>query len=236
MSVAQTVRIFIDNVDNGKLFTYDDIKSDKKSVIAIELSRLNKQGIVKRLSKGKYYKPKEGIFGKMVPSDGEVLKSYLSAPNTYITGLKAFNEMGLTTQVANVITIATQKQARRVKVKNLNIQFVTIKQNIKKEDVYLLRVLDAIESMKNIPDATVDEVLIYVKKFMKKLSSNEVRKITQYALKYRPKTKAILAAILESLAYNKEAQKIQSTLNPLSSYKVDVSENVLPNKAQWKIV
>ena len=35
MSVAQTVRSFIDNVDNGKLFTYDDIESDKKSVVKV---------------------------------------------------------------------------------------------------------------------------------------------------------------------------------------------------------
>jgi len=42
-------------------------------------------------------------------------------PNTYVTGLKAFNEMGLATQVPNVITIATEKQPRRVKIKNMEI-------------------------------------------------------------------------------------------------------------------
>ena len=236
MSVAQVVRSFIDNVENGTLFSYADIASDKKSVIAIELSRLNKQGIVKRLSKGKYYKPKEGFFGEVAPSDTEVLKSYLSAPNTYITGLKAFNEMGLTSQVPHVITIATQKQARRVKIKNLTIQFVTIKQNIKKEDIYLLRVLDAIESMKTIPDTTKDEVVSYVKNFMQNLSSEEVNTMTQYTLKYRPKTKAIFGAILEILGYNEQAQQVQKLLNPLSNYKVDISTNILPNKAQWKIV
>jgi hypothetical protein len=236
MSVAQTVRRFIDNVDNGKLFTYDDIESDKKSVIAIELSRLNKQGVVKRLSKGKYYKPKEGFFGELAPSDTEILKSYLSAPNTYVTGLKAFNEMGLTTQVPNVITIAAEKQARRIKVKNLNIQYVRIKQKVKKEDIYLVRVLDAIESMKNIPDTTIEEVIRYSKKFIQNLPLGEVKKMTQYALKYRPKTKAVFAAILEMLDYNNESQTIKTTLNPLSNYKVGVSKNILPNKAQWKIV
>lgn len=236
MSVAQTVRSFIDNVENGKLFSYGDIKSDKKSVVAIELSRLNKQGIVKRLSKGKYYKPKQGVFGEIAPSDSEVLNSYLNAPNTYVTGLKAFNEMGLTTQVPNVITIATEMQSRRVKVKNLTIQFVPIKQKVKKEDIPLVRVLDAIESMKNIPDITPDEVVSYVKRYVQRISGKEVKKLTQYVLQYRPKTKAVFGAILEMLDYNKEAQKVQNTLNSLSSYKVGVSEKILPNKAQWKIV
>lgn len=144
--------------------------------------------------------------------------------------------MGLTTQIPHVITIATQKQARRVKIKNLTIQFVTIKQNIKKEDVYLLRVLDAIESMKLIPDTTKDEVVSYVKNFMQNLSRKEVKTMTRYALKYRPKTKAIFGAILEILGYKEQAQQIQELLNPLSSYKADISTNILPNKAQWKII
>jgi predicted transcriptional regulator of viral defense system len=91
MSVAQDVRDFIEKMDNGKLFSYEDIQNEKKSVVAIELSRLSKQGIVKRLSKGKYYKPKQGYFGEVPLSDNEVLKSYLAMPNTYVTGLKAFN-------------------------------------------------------------------------------------------------------------------------------------------------
>ncbi len=90
--------------------------------------------------------------------------------------------------------------------------------------------------MKNIPDTTADNVLLYVKNFMQKLSNREIQIMTQYTLKYRPKTKAIVGAILEMLDYNKEAQKIQKSLNSLSSYKTGISKNILPNKREWKIV
>jgi hypothetical protein len=236
MSVAQDVRDFIEKMDNGKLFSYEDIQNEKKSVVAIELSRLSKQGIVKRLSKGKYYKPKQGYFGEVPLSDNEVVKSYLAMPNTYVTGLKAFNEMGLTTQVPKVITIASEMQPRRVKIKNLEIQFVPIKQKINKRDIPLVRLLDALENINKIPDTTTENVIAYVKNSMMKLSKKEIKKISIYALKYRPKTKAILGALLELLGWDKEAKKLQETLNPLSSYKVGLSEDLLPNKKKWKII
>ena len=236
MSVAQDVRDFIEKMDNGKLFSYNDIQSEKKSVVAIELSRLSKKGILKRLSKGKYYKPKKGYFGEIPISDNEVLKSYLNMPNTYITGLKAFNEMGLTTQVPKVITIASDMQPRRVKIKNLEIQFVPIKQKIDKKDIPLVRLLDALENMNKIPDTKVENVILYAKNSMMKLSKKEINKLTEYTLKYRPKIKAILGALLELLGWDEEAQQLQDTLNPLSSYKVGISEDLLPNKKRWKII
>ena len=236
MSVAQDVRDFIEKMDSGKLFSYDDIDSEKKSVVAIELSRLSKQGIVKRLSKGKYYKPKQGYFGEIPISDNEVLKSYLDIPNTYITGLKAFNEIGLTTQMPKVITIASEMQPRRVKIKNLEIQFVPIKQQIDKKDIPLVRLLDALENMNKIPDTKAENVIAYAKNSMMKMSKKEIDKLSKYALKYRPKTKAILGALLELVGWNKEAKQLQDTLNPLSSYKVWVSEDLLPNKKRWKII
>ncbi len=236
MSVAQDVRDFIEKMENGKLFSYNDIQSEKKSVVAIELSRLSKKGIVKRLSKGKYYKPKKGYFGEIPISDNEVLKSYLNMPNTYITGLKAFNEMGLTTQVPKVITIASDMQPRRVKIKNLEIQFVPIKQKIDKKDIPLVRLLDALENMNKIPDTKVENVILYAKNSMIKLSKKEINQLTKYALKYRPKTKAILGALLELLGWDVEAQQLQDTLNPLSSYKVGIPEELLPNKKRWKII
>ncbi len=53
MSVAQETRNFIENIAPAKLFTYDDIPNKKKSAVAIELSRLYKEGVIKKVSKGR---------------------------------------------------------------------------------------------------------------------------------------------------------------------------------------
>ena len=51
MSVARVTRDFVESVEKAKLFTYEDIPSNNKQSVAIELSRLYKKGIIKKVSK-----------------------------------------------------------------------------------------------------------------------------------------------------------------------------------------
>ena len=118
MSVAKQIRNYIETVEEGKIFTYADLPVNNKAAAAPVLSRMESKGDIKRLSKGKYYKPKEGMFGELPPSDAEVLRSYMKEmENAYITGLKAFNSMGLTVQVPNVVSIAGSASVRKIQIK-----------------------------------------------------------------------------------------------------------------------
>lgn len=237
MSVAKTVRSFVDTVRLGEVFTYDDIPSNQTSAIAIELSRLNKQGIIQRISKGKYYKPKQGRFGKLPPSDEEVINSYLRSSKSkgYVTGLRAFNQMGLTTQVPNTITIASEGSAKKIKVKNINIEFVPLKQKVLKSETKFAQLLDALENIKKIPDTVPDDVVSYSKDYIAKLQRKEQGKIARLAQKYRPRTRAIVGALLKELGNWEDAFKLKETLNSMSTYKIGLSNDVLKDKANWKI-
>ena len=237
MSVAKTVRSFVDSIREGELFTYDDIPSSKKNVVAIELSRLSKQGIVKRISKGKYYKPKQGHFGELQPSDEEVIKSYLKSSKStgYITGLRAFNQMGLTTQVPNTITIAREGTPRKIKVKNINIEFIPLKQKMAKSEMKFAQLLDALDSLNKIPDTVPDDVVNYAKNYMAKLPRKDQGKIAKLAQKYRPRTRAIVGAILKELGNWEDAFKLKETLNTMTTYKIGLSAEVLKDKSNWKI-
>ena len=77
MSVAKITRDFVTNIEGAKLFTYDDIPCLNKTSAAIELSRLFKKGIIKKVSKGKFYKPKIRVFGEVAPNTNDKIKSYL---------------------------------------------------------------------------------------------------------------------------------------------------------------
>ena len=237
MSVAKTVRSFVDSIREGELFTYDDIPSSKKSVVAIELSRLSKQGIVKRISKGKYYKPKQGRFGELQPSDEEVIKSYLKSSKStgYITGLRAFNQMGLTTQVPNIITISKEGSPQKIKVKNIDIKFIPLKQKIAKSEMKFAQMLDALDNLNKIPDTVPDDVVNYAKNYMVKLSRKDQEKIAKLVQKYRPRTRAIVGAILKELGNWEDAFKLKRTLNTMTTYKIGLSAEVLKDKTNWKI-
>ena len=237
MSVAKQIRSYIDTVEKGKIFTYADLPVANKSAAAPVLSRMESRGDIKRLSKGKYYKPKEGMFGDLLPTDTEVLRSYMKQmDNAYITGLKAFNSMGLTAQVPNMVSIAGSASARKIQIKNLNIEVSKIKASIKPNEIWLAQMLDAVDKIKKIPDTTPDEIVRYAKKNVEAISKEQKERLAVLAKEYRPRTRAIMGAILSELGEWEKSYMLKETLNPLSSYKVGLSENVLKEKSKWKIL
>lgn len=237
MSVAQITRNFVDSIENGKIFMYDDIPSDNKMGIAIELSRLFKKGLIKKVSKGKYYIPKSTPFGEIGPSSDEKIKSFIETSNNdYVSGISNLNRLGLTTQVPNVITIASNQSSRKVKLQNTTIKFVPKLNQSSKKDIKLLQLLDALNSLKKIPDTSIDEAFRMIKIMIEKLEKKEQQSLAKLALNYPPRTKALVGAILKNVGLWEEAYKLKSTLNPISIYKINISKEILPNKDEWRIV
>ena len=234
MSVAKITRDFIEQIEDTKIFTYNDIPSNKKTSVAIELSRLFKKGVVKKISKGKFYKPKQTQFGEIAPSDEEIAKSYLKE-DAYITGYGGYNQLGLTTQIPNVITIASNRIPSRIRVENVNIKFVP---NIAKgsvKDTQLLQILDALRDIKNIPDNSPNDVVLSIKKIVKKFDEKKIKKMLKLIPNYPPRVKAILGAILKEMGRWEEAYLLKEMLNPLTTYKIGISGNTLANRDEWKI-
>lgn len=237
VSVAKITRDFVSKLEDGRLFTYDDIPSANKSTVAIELSRLLKKGTIKKVSKGKFYKPKKRIFGEIGPSSNEKVTSLLKSTDgrSYETGFNGFRKLGLTTQVANEITIASNKQYKKVKLDNLNIKFVPKRIDAKDDEVYLVQILDALKDIKKIPATTPSEVIKYLKELIKKETIENQQKLTKFALKYTPRTRALLGAIFKDIGNKNSAYELKSTLNPLTSFKIDISDEVLKEKGYWNI-
>ena len=71
-----------------------------------------------KLSKGKFYKPENTVFGKLEPNQIQVVK-YLLDDNGktigYLTGLSIYNQLNLTTQISNTIQIVNTKCILKLK-------------------------------------------------------------------------------------------------------------------------
>jgi len=71
-----------------------------------------------KLSKGKFYKPENTVFGKLEPNQIQVVK-YLLDDNGktigYLTGLSIYNQLNLTTQISNTIQIVNMKCILKLK-------------------------------------------------------------------------------------------------------------------------
>lgn len=238
MSVAKITREFVKNIEDGQIFTFDDIPTSSKASVAIELSRLFKKGLIKKVSKGRYFKPKMRVFGEVGPSSDDKISKYLDSTEgvSYETGFNSFRQLGLTTQISKTITIATNKPYRKVKIDNINLKFVPKRVDVKVEDIYLLQILDAIKDIKKIPATTPSQSFVFLKNLIEKESSENQIKLTKYAKKYTPRTKALLGAILKELGNNECAYELKDSLNVLTTFKLGISSEIIKDKKYWNIV
>jgi hypothetical protein len=235
-----TIKNTIDKFPSGFVFTTSDFPAaaeNPKQVNKI-LNTLVSEGVLCKLSKGKFYKPKMTEFGALPPDTYQVLKDLLEKDGKrigYITGYAAFNDLCLTTQVPAVIQIGTKKEKKKLVRDSYRISFIKQENTITKENIPLLKLLDCLRFFKIIPDAMPDKTckrLIYL---FSKLNEAQITIVKRLALKYNPATIALLGAILETLNPKEDTAALFKKLNPITVYKLYIPLKVLPNQRKWNI-
>ncbi len=112
-----------------KLIFPEDFKNlGSSEAIRKSLSRLEKNGVLKRLSKGIYIIAQEDpVLGILYPSMDELAKGIARRDKARIipTGTYALNRLGLSTQVPMNVTYLTDGASRKIKVGKRTIIFKT---------------------------------------------------------------------------------------------------------------
>ena len=240
MKVAEKIERKIYRMQEGTTFKYPQLGIDQSeySAAAKAIERLVKKGIIKRESTGVFYKPKQSAFGELRPSEEELLKPYLFQNGkrfAYITGGSLYNRMGLTTQVPKTIKVASKEKRVTTKIGKTQVKPVKSYVDVNNENYYLLEILDALKDFKTIPDLDKQSAITLLKNMIIKLTDNELSKMVRYALKYPPRTKALLGAILEFSMKKNSIQDLRTNLNPLTSYSLGIEEEALPTAQKWNI-
>lgn len=240
MKTSIFIKDRIDRLPKGYVFTYSEFLTEvnKREAVIKHLNRMVRQGELAKLSKGKYYKSQETSFGALLPEQYQIVKDLIEKNNKitgYITGYSYFNSIGLTTQVSNIIQIGKRETRPSLKRGIFKITFIKQKNLINKENIPLLRILDAIRFIKKIPDANINNSCVVIGKILKNLDDNDIFLIQKLSLKYPPSTRAVLGALLE--LYNQEVLSIlKDSLNPITNYNMGISKDILPNMDNWKIL
>lgn len=240
MKVSNIVKNKIDRLESGFVFTYDcfDLRADQISALKKVLSRMVKSGKIRKLSKGKFYKPKKSQFGELSPDTYQVVKDLLEKDGKvigYITGISIYNKLGLTTQVYNTIQIGVNREKKAIQRGIYKVKFIKQPNKITKENIPLLRILDSIRNIKNIPDTTVEASCIRLKAIINELELRDQEKLIKLVLKYNPATRALFGAIIENVNNNLDTDAIYQSLNPATIYSFNITEKILPNREKWFI-
>lgn len=232
---SKSIKKRILDFEMGKVFRLEDLELSRSEYNAavVALGRLAQEGEIERLSPGVYYKPKQTRFGVVGPSMEERFRDLLydgDTPIGYLTGLYAFNLFGLTTQHSSILEIGTNFPKRNTKRGIYAIRFVLQKNQICKDNIDMLRLLDCLKWIKKIPDTTVDKSYSLLKKKVREYEKEDHKQLVELSLNYTPLTRALLGSMLTDELL---VATLHQTLNPLTRFRIGLSPTLV--SSQWNI-
>ncbi len=117
--MTDIIKNIIDKFELGYVFTATDFNmtvENPKTVSKI-LNNFVAIGYLRKLSKGRFYKPQISRFGELPPDTYQVVKDLIQKNGKiigYITGYSAFNDFALTTQVSAILEIGMRKEKKAI--------------------------------------------------------------------------------------------------------------------------
>lgn len=240
MKVTEKVAKKIKRMKEGSVFGYTqlEIEPNQFSAAAKALERFVKNETIGKVSKGKFYKPKRTVFGKLKPREDELLKLYLFSGQkqiAYITGTALYNRLGLTTQVPKVIKVASQDKRISVNNGSLRVKSAMGYVRVTNDNVYLLELLDVMKDFSKIPDLDKEMAISYLKGRFGSLNKKEKSKIVTYALEYPPRVRALLGLLLSEVGSCEKIEKLKESLNPLSKYDYGLGSALVEGAVEWGV-
>lgn len=240
MVESKQIELSVLSFPEETIFTIGDLNLPTYSWdnIRVKLGRMVNEGSLRKAGKGRFYRPKITIFGEVKPSQEEIVKDLLwdgDTPTGYITGYTRWNQMGLTSQISGIIQIGINGVKRNLSRGEYSVRFVKQPNEITVDNIRYLIILDAINNIRKIPDTTIVASVERLTGIMKRLGSDEIENMTELAMKYPARLRALLGAMLENMGYESSSSLLYDTLNPLTSYDYPGLSAHLPNSLKWHI-
>ncbi len=240
MNISKAVENQVMRMPSGQVFGYGELPDYAKSSTAVikAIGRMVKDQKLERVSKGKFYVPKQGLMGKRRPSDNELIRSVLYKDGRlrgYVTGLALYNKLGLTTQVPRTVTVACNGSRITKEFGTIQIRTVVTAVPVKEQDVKLLQFLDVLKEIKKIPDSDINLTLTIMRRNLSELQAKQLSRFVSLAKQYySAQTKALVGLLVAD--FNPELKAIKElALNPTTIYKLDLDKNKWPQAKQWNI-
>lgn len=216
-----------------RLWRFDDFSDVPMSAAAQALSRLTRQGKLRRLSKGVYYHGRETAFGPSLPNPADVRKLASRKRTVFPAGIAAANLLGFTTQTARWGEVATSGFTLSRKLLGHDTVVHTRRPEawvgLSDEEAALLDFLRRGGRTSELPpDETVRHLLALFR------HPKRFERLLKVADTEPPRVRGMLGAIGEEIGKGPNAlARLRASLNPLSRYDFRVLK-ALPGADRWQ--
>lgn len=211
---AATVR---DRVMRGgeRLWRHDDFNDLPPQAVSQALSRLARQGEVRRVHKGTYFRPRKSVLGESRASHSAVTSRVLNAP-VHPSGLTAANMLGLSTQnpARPQYTTPASSPGARPDTWTLTVNRPASRRRLSQQEGAVLELLRARAATS---DLSADDTVARLKDLLSDDAS--YARLAKAALDEPPRVRAMFGALGQEVgASESELAPLRRSLNPLSHF------------------
>jgi hypothetical protein len=216
-NTAETVRQRIES-SGERVWRLADFHGMPFTAVAQTLSRLTRQGVIQRLGKGLYYRPRQTAFGLSRPNSAQIRSLPVRRNRIFPAGIAAANLLGFTTQNPGRVEVATDG----LSLPRLIVGKETVVHTRRPESWRALSETDAalLDFLRNrgasselSPEETVDKLLGYFRE------PGRFERLFKVAASEPPRVRAMLGAIGQQLDYPQSRLSVlRKGLNPLSRF------------------
>jgi hypothetical protein len=230
--IAGTIRERITR-SGERVWRFDDFEGLSPTAVAQALSRLARQGVIERLSKGTYYRSRETTFGRSRPNAAAIQKLASRRKSIFPSGIAAAGLLGFTTQIARRSEVSTSALSLPRKLIGVDTVVHTRRpeawERLSSEDAALLDFLRGGGRTSELaPEETIRKTLALMSE------KGRLGRLLQVADSEPPRVRAMLGAMAEELGKNAAAQaRLRASLNALSRFDFGLLTG-LSNARSWQ--
>jgi Family of unknown function (DUF6088) len=231
-NTAQTVRQRIES-GGERVWRLADFQGMPFTAVAQTLSRLARRGVIQRLGKGMYYRPRQTAFGLSKPNRTQIRSLPVRRQGVFPAGIAAANLLGFTTQNPARVEVATDG----LSLPRLIVGQDTVIHTRRPESWRELSETDAalLDFLRNrgasselSPEDTVDKLLGYFRE------PGRFARLLKVAPSEPPRVRALLGAIGQQLGQPAgRLAALRKSLNPLSRFDFGILA-VLKHARHWQ--
>lgn len=216
-----------------RLWRLEDFRDLSWTAVAQALSRLTRQGMLQRLSKGVYYHPRQTALGKSLPNPASVQQLALRRKKIFPAGVPAANLLGFTTQSARRAEVSTSALSLPRKLVGSDTVIHSRRPeawaNLSGTDAALLDFLRRGGKTSELsPEETVRKTIALLSQ------EDRFERLLKIADSEPPRVRAIIGAIGEQIGKNPAAlRRLRASLNPFSKFEFGLLAG-LPRADEWQ--
>jgi hypothetical protein len=231
-NTAETVRRRIE-ASGERVWRLADFDGMPLTAVAQALSRLSRQGLIQRLGKGLYYRPRQTAFGQSKPNTAQIRSLPVRRRGVFPAGVAAANLLGFTTQSPARVEVATDGLSLPRLIVGKETVIHTRRpeswRGLSETDAALLDFLRNRGEASELPaEETVDRLLEHFRE------PGRFERLLKVAASEPPRVRAMIGAIGQQLGHSDSRLSVlRKSLNPLSRFDFG-SLAVLEHAREWQ--